>query len=296
MIISLEQRIVESVVELLRVSETRLPQDIINALEDAYNKETNELAKTQLKAILDNVKYAMEKSLPICQDTGLITFYVKLGDDFPIRSKLNSLLLEAVRKATEEVPLRPNAVDPWTNKNSGDNTGRNIPFIHYELVPGDTLEISVMPKGGGSSYVAKLYSVPPAEKIKGVKKAVLNAVYEAGPKPCPPIIVGVGVGGTEDLAMMLAKKALLRPVTSRSSDEAVASFEEELMNLLNELGIGAMGFGGKITVLGVNVEWAHRHPATLLTGVAIGCWAMRRGTLVIKKDGSAEIISHGVKL
>ncbi|MHA1590463.1 MAG: fumarate hydratase [Candidatus Njordarchaeales archaeon] len=294
--ISLEQRIIESVVELLRISETRLPIDIIESLKKAYNEETETLAKTQLKAILDNIKYASEKNIPICQDTGLITFYVKLGDEFPIRSKLNSLLIEAVKRATEEVPLRPNAVNPWTGKNSGDNTGEYIPYIHYELVPGDSLEISVMPKGGGSSYVAKLYSIPPAEKVKGLKKAVINAVYDAGPKPCPPIIVGVGVGGTEDLAMILAKKALLRPINIRNEDENIAKLEEELLGLLNSLEIGAMGFGGKTTVLGVNIEWAHRHPATFLVGIAIGCWAMRRGTLIIHKDGSAEIISHGVKI
>lgn len=294
--VDLDRRIIDSVVELLRITETRLPKDVLMTLKNSINLEETASAKAQLEAILRNVDVADKGSIPMCQDTGLIGFYIKLGDDFPVRSKLIDLLNQAVREATEKVPLRPNAIDPWTHKNTGDNTGRHIPIIHIDLVPGDELEITVMPKGGGSSYVAKLYSVPPVEGIRGMKKAVLDAAIKAGPLPCPPVIFGVGVGGTEDLVMFLAKKALLRPLNQRNPDPKIAEIEDELKNKINSLGIGPMGLGGKTYALGVHIEWAHRHPATFLVGVAIGCWAMRRGTLRISKDGEAEIISHGVKL
>ncbi len=293
---NLEDRIINAVVELLRIVETKLPSDVLEALKQAASIEESPFAKAQFEAILKNAEVASKESIPMCQDTGLIGFYVKLGDDFPIRSKLNDLLIEAVRRATQEIPLRPNTIDPWTHKNPGDNTGRHIPFIHIELVPGDELEITVMPKGGGSSYVAQFYSVPPVEGIKGLKRVVLEAIYKIGPLPCPPVIVGIGVGGTEDLAMFLAKKALLRPINKRNENPEIAKLEEELREKINSLGIGPMGLGGKSYALGVNIEWAHRHPATFLVGIAIGCWAMRRGTLRISKDGEAEIISHGVKL
>ncbi len=293
---NLEDRIINAVVELLRIVETKLPSDVLEALKQAASIEESPFAKAQFEAILKNAEVASKESIPMCQDTGLIGFYVKLGDDFPIRSKLNDLLIEAVRRATQEIPLRPNTIDPWTHKNPGDNTGRHIPFIHIELVPGDELEITVMPKGGGSSYVAQFYSVPPVEGIKGLKRVVLEAIYKIGPLPCPPVIVGIGVGGTEDLAMFLAKKALLRPINKRNENPEIAKLEEELREKINSLGIGPMGLGGKSYALGVNIEWAHRHPATFLVGIAIGCWAMRRGTLRISKDGEAEIISHEVKL
>ena len=293
---NLEDRIINAVVELLRIVETKLPSDVLEALKQAASIEESPFAKAQFEAILKNAEVASKESIPMCQDTGLIGFYVKLGDDFPIRSKLNDLLIEAVRRATQEIPLRPNTIDPWTHKNPGDNTGRHIPFIHIELVPGDELEITVMPKGGGSSYVAQFYSVPPVEGIKGLKRVVLEAIYKIGPLPCPPVIVGIGVGGTEDLVMFLAKKALLRPINKRNENPEIAKLEEELREKINSLGIGPMGLGGKSYALGVNIEWAHRHPATFLVGIAIGCWAMRRGTLRISKDGEAEIISHGVKL
>lgn len=294
--VDLEKKIIDSVVELLRVVETRLPNDVLEALKKALEEEETDLAKSQLEAILKNAEAAAKGSVPMCQDTGLIGFYIELGDGFPIRSKIYDLLREATIRATKEVPLRPNTIDPWTHEKPGNNTGRHIPIIHIDLVPGDELKIIAMPKGGGSSYVARLYSVPPVEGISGLKKAVLDAVLQAGPKPCPPVILGVGVGGTEDLTMFLAKKALLRPLTQKNEEENVAKLEEELKSMINAMGIGPMGLGGKTYALGVNIEWAHRHPATFLVGVAVGCWAMRRGTLVIKSNGEAEIISHGVRL
>jgi len=294
--VDLETKIINSVVELLRISETRLPKDILDSLKKAFEIEESSLAKSQFEAILRNAEVAAKESIPMCQDTGLIGFYVKLGDNFPIRSKIYDLLIEATRKATKEIPLRPNTIDPWTHKNPGDNTGNHIPLIHLELVPGDKLEITALPKGGGSSYVAKFYSIPPVEGIMGLKKAVIDAAFNAGPKPCPPVVIGVGVGGTEDLTMFLAKKALLRPVNVRNENPEIAKLEEELRSAINSLGIGPMGLGGKTYALAVNIEWAHRHPATFLVGVAIGCWALRRGTLVIDKDGNAEIISHGVRI
>ncbi len=282
---------IEAIVEAIKLAETRLPEDTVKALEKAYYEEQNELAKTQLGAILENIKIAEKEKLPMCQDTGLQTFFVQVGYDFPMLRELEAAIKEAVRTATEKVPLRPNAVHPFLNKNSGDNTGRFVPYIHWSFVEGDSATIHIVPKGGGSENMSGLYMLPPGVGIEGIKKTVIEHIFRSGGKPCPPTVIGVGIGGGADIALILAKKAaVLRSVGSRHDEKFVAELEEELYRMANKLGIGPMGLGGKTTVLDVHIEYAHRHPATLPVGIVTQCWANRRAKVVIKRDGSVEVV------
>ena len=289
------QVVEEVAVNLLRTAAIKLPQDVKNALQRAYQEEESESGKTQLKAILDNIALAEKMGRPICQDTGVIIFYVKAGAQAKDLDKVEEALRKATKRATMEVPLRPNAVNPFTHKNSGDNTGRFVPFIHWEIVPGDTIEITAFPKGGGSENVCVYSMLRPGEGVKGLKRFVVDAVIRAGAMPCPPDILGIGIGGGAEIAMELAKKALLRPLDQPNPDPELASLEKELYEAANMTGIGPMGLGGKFTVLGVNIEYAHRHPASYPVAVAFQCWAARRASARIYPDGRVEYLTHKVR-
>lgn len=293
-VLTIEKLVEDVAVRLLQLAVTELPKDVKEALEKAYRDEESEAGRTQLEAIIDNVKLAEKTRTPMCQDTGVIIFYVKAGANAKDLDKIEQALHEATKRATKEVPLRPNAVNPLTGKNSGDNTGRFVPFIHWAIVPGGNIEITVFPKGGGSENVCALGMIRPGEGIKGLKKFVLDAAISAGAKPCPPNILGVAVGGGADIAMKLAKAALLRPLNQPNPDPQLAKLEKELYEAVNSTGIGPMGLGGKFTVLGVNVEYAHRHPASYPVAVAFQCWAARRASAKIHPDGKVEYLTHKV--
>jgi fumarate hydratase subunit alpha len=209
--------------------------------------------------------------------------------------KIEGALVNATKKATPQIPLRPNAVDPFTQKNTGDNTGRNVPHINWEIVPGDTVEITVLPKGGGSENVCTIGMLVPGEGIKGLKKFVIDTVVKAGSMPCPPNVLGVAVGGGADIAMKLAKKALLRPIDQPNPDPEIAKLEKELLEATNQIGIGPMGLGGRTTVLGVNIDYAARHPASFPAAVAFNCWAARRATARIHPEGRVEYLTHEMR-
>jgi len=287
-----EQTIENTAINLLRLAVTQLPKDIKEALQKAHQQETNPTGKTQLKAILDNIELAEKTQTPMCQDTGTIIFYIKAGSQTKNLDKIENALRNATKKATTQIPLRPNAVDPFKQKNTGDNTGKNIPFINWEIVPGNTLEITVLPKGGGSENVCTMGMLVPGEGIKGLRKFVIDTIIKAGAKPCPPNILGVAIGGGSDIAMKLAKKALLRPLNQPNPDPEIAKLEKELLEAANQTGIGPMGLGGKITVLGVNIDYAARHPASYPAAVAFNCWAARRATARIHPDGHVEYLTH----
>ncbi|MDH5459658.1 MAG: fumarate hydratase, partial [Candidatus Bathyarchaeota archaeon] len=257
-----------------------------------YAEETSEAGKTQLKAILDNVELAEKYQAPICQDTGTIIFYVKAGARAEDLDKVEEALTKATRRATVEVPLRPNSVNPFTQKNSGDNTGRLIPYINWEIVSGDSIELTVMPKGGGSENVCISGMLVPGEGIKGLKKFIVDAVIRAGAKPCPPNILGIGIGGGADISIKLAKKALLRPLNEPNPDPEIAELEKEIFEAVNMTGIGPMGLGGKTTALGVHIDYAYRHPASYPAAVAFQCWAARRATARINTEGKVEYLTH----
>jgi len=287
------ESVIENVaVKLLRLAATELPKDVKKALQRAYCEEGSETGKTQLAAILKNVELAEKMGAPICQDTGTITFYVKAGAQAKHLDKIEEALRKATKRATEDVPLRPNAIDPFTQKNTGNNTGRFIPFIHWEIMPRDSLEITALPKGGGSENVSALSMLKSSEGVKGLKKFVIDTIIKAGGKPCPPTIVGVGVGGGADIAMKLAKAALLKPIGELNPDPNIAEIERELYEAANMTGIGPMGLGGKFTVLDVKIEWAHRHPSSYPVAVAFQCWAARRASARINSDGTVEYLTH----
>ena len=289
-------KIVENVAfNILKQAVIYLPEDVKQALKKAYAEETSETGKTQLKAILDNIELAEKYQAPVCQDTGTIIFYVKAGAKAKNLDKIEEALTNATRRATKEVPLRPNSVDPFTQKNSGDNTGRYIPFLYWEIVPGDSLELTVMTKGGGSENVCVTGMLVPGEGIKGLKKFVVDAVIKAGAQPCPPNILGVAIGGGVDIAIKLAKKALLKPLNETNQDPEIAKLEKEIFEAVNMTGIGPMGLGGKTTVLGVHVDYAFRHPASFPAAVAFNCWAARRASARINADGTVEYLTHKIK-
>jgi len=292
----LKSRLKDALVKQLKVAETILPDDVRRALEKAMDREENPMAKTILEAILKNIELAQKTGKPMCQDTGVIIYYLEIGKDFPLILELNDILKEAAIEATKKIPLRPNTINPWTHENPGDNTGRYIPWINLDLVDGDEAIIHVLPKGGGSEYTCKLWSLSPGLGIKGVKEAVIRTIYEAGGKPCPPIIVGVGIGGGADISMKLAKKAILKPVGERNEDPRIAEVEEELVKKANELGIGPMGVGGSTTVLDIHIDWAHRHPANLHVGIVTQCWAARRATIKVDSSGDIKFLSHNIDL
>lgn len=279
----------ESVIRLMRMAVTTLPEDVIGAIHRALEDETEEIAKVQLRTILENVKLAESKGLPMCQDTGVPIFFISGQIDEAVEEGVRS----GVARATREIPLRPNVVDPITRTNSNDNTGTLMPSIHFESPKGDFLEITFLPKGAGSENMSVLRMLNPSQGVKGIKNAILEAVLTAEGRPCPPTIVGVGIGGTADTATLLAKKALLRPLHMRNPDELLASLEQEMFQVLNETGIGPMGLGGRTTVLAVAMEKAACHTASLPVAINLQCWAGRRATVRIHPDGRAEFRTEG---
>lgn len=275
-----QNKIEDTIFNLFKEAVIKLPDDVKKALQDAYNNEDNDIARLNLKAILDNIDAAEKMGVPMCQDTGLPIVFVKLGKVDV--ENLYEGIRNGVERATKEVPLRPNVVDPITRKNTGTNTGNMMPQIDIELIDEEKIEFTVFPKGIGSENNNALKMALPGEGIEGIKKFVVDTVIAAGGKPCPPIIVGVGVGGSSDLSMKIAKKALLGKVGERNPDETIAELEEDILREINETGIGPMGLGGKTTALDVKILTADTHTAGLPIGVCIQCWAGRRATAVLK--------------
>lgn len=293
---AIEKIIEDTAFNLLKLAVIRLPADVKEALQHAYREETSEVGKVQLEAILKDIELAEKENTPLCQDTGIAIFYIKAGTRANGLDKIEAALQNATRRATKEVPLRPNTVDPFTHKNPSDNTGRYIPYTNWELVEGSTIEITAFPKGGGSENVCTLGMLTPGEGVKGLKKFVVDSIIKAGAKPCPPTIVGVAAGGGADIAMKLAKASLLRPLNQPNPNPELAKLENELYEAANYTGIGPMGLGGKFTVLGVKVDYAHRHPASYPVAVAFQCWGARRATARIGPDGKVDYLTHKVEL
>ena len=282
--ITLPETTEDIVVRLLRLANTKLPDDIGWALEAAAGWETGEIAYSQLGTIMDNAKKAEFLGRPMCQDTGIPVFYVSGKFDSSVKESIEN----AVRRATEEIPLRPNLVDPITRENTGDNTGFESPFIHFNPTDDDFLEIAVLPKGAGSENMTRLAMLNPADGVEGIVDFIVKSVLDAGGRPCPPTVVGVGIGGTSDVCISMAKEALLYPLDYRNPDKQLRKMEEDLFVKLNSSGLGPMGLGGATTVLGVNIRKAGCHTASLPVAVNIGCWATRRARVRIYPDGTTE--------
>jgi len=275
-----QNTIEDTIFNLFKKAVIKLPDDVKKALQDAYENEDHEFACLNLKAILDNVEASEKLGLPMCQDTGLPIVFVKLGH-VEVENLVDGIK-RGVARATEEVPLRPNVVNPVTRINTGDNTGNLMPQVDIELVDDEILQLTAFPKGIGSENNNTLKMALPGEGIDGIKKFVLDTVIAAGGKPCPPIVVGIGIGGSSDLAMKLAKKALLSKIGERNPDKIFAFLEKEILDNINQTGIGPMGLGGKTTALDVKILTADTHTAGLPIGVCIQCWAARQATALLK--------------
>lgn len=271
-----EKTIINTVCELYKKAVITLGEDVKISLEDALKSEDHELGQLNIEAVLKNIELAEKNNIPMCQDTGLPVVFVKLGKVEV--ENLKKGIEKGIEKATEEIPLRPNIVDPFTRKNTNNNLGDYIPPIDIELTDSDYIEITIFPKGFGSENNNALKMALPSEGIEGVKNFVVETVVNAKGKPCPPTVIGVGVGGTSDLAMKLAKKALLRDLNDTNPDPVLEKLENEIKNEINESGIGPMGLGGKTTTLGVKIIKAHTHTAGLPIGVCVQCWANRHAT------------------
>lgn len=273
------QRITEVVKKLCIEANCYLPRDMKACIEASHAEEPWPQAKEILERIIENYQIAERENRPICQDTGLACVFVSVGQDVHIDGNLTEAINEGVRQGYAEGYLRKSVVrDPLDRVNTGDNAPA---MIYYDIVPGDRVEIIVAPKGAGSENMSRIAMLKPSDGEQGVKDFVLKVVEEAGPNPCPPIVVGVGVGGTFDKAAFLAKKALVRASDERNSDPFWAGMEAELLQKINELGIGPQGFGGKTTALCVNIEQYPAHIASLPVAVNINCHVTRHKKEVI---------------
>jgi fumarate hydratase subunit alpha len=251
-----------------------LAPDMDRAMKNACERETKPLAKQILGQLLENLDIAGKDMIPICQDTGMAVVFLKIGQDVHFEGgSVEEAVNEGVRRGYEEGYLRKSVVgDPLIRVNTKDNTPA---IIHYELVPGDQVEITVAPKGFGSENMSKIYMLKPADGVEGVKDAIINAVREAGPNACPPVVVGVGIGGTFEKAAILAKKALTREVGTHSELEHIKALEEELLAKINGIGLGPAGLGGDTTALAVNINTYATHIAGLPVAVNICCHVNR---------------------
>ena len=273
------QLITQTVKKLCIEANCHLPQDIQNRILSSRQAEPWPQAREILDRIVENFEIAHAQHMPICQDTGMACVFVKLGQEVHVRGDLSEAIQEGVRQGYGEGYLRKSVVrDPLDRVNTGDNTPA---IIYYDLVSGDRLEITLAPKGFGSENMSQIKMLRPSDGRQGVVDFVVKVVEEAGPNPCPPIAVGVGIGGTFEKAALLAKKALLRPADSANPDPFYAELEEELLKKINALGIGPQGFGGKTTALAVNIEQFPTHIAGLPVAVNINCHVTRHKSEVL---------------
>ena len=267
-----------------------LPDDVKDALRRAHDAERHPGAKKILATILENVAVAEARDLLVCQDTGIPIYRVRIGSQSQVDgTKIESAIRDGCKNATLEYPLRSSICDPITRKMTTDSTGTRVPVIDFSFLPDtDHLEMRMMPKGSGSENMTWLKMLLPADGLKGIKKFVLECILDAGGQGCPPTIVGVGIGGTAELCLKLAKEAIFRPVGSANPDPAIAVLEKELLEAINMSGIGPMGLGGDTTALAVHVETAHTHMTLNPVAVNSQCWRGERSSAKIFRDGTVE--------
>jgi tartrate/fumarate subfamily iron-sulfur-dependent hydro-lyase alpha chain len=267
-----------------------IPPDIVDAIKRAAATETLEVAKRIFAHYLDSIALGREQKMMVCQDTGIPIYWVEIGGNLRLDgSRLTDAIVRGTERATREHPLRSSIVSPLKRENRQTNCGERIPIIHYDFVRGsDVLDILFMPKGSGSENMSFMKMLVPADGIKGIKRFVLEQVVGAGPKPCPPTIVGVGIGGSSDLCMTLAKKATTRPLGSHNPDPEIAALETELFEAINQTGIGPQGLGGNTTALAVHIESAWTHITCNPVAVNMQCWRAERRRAKMWADGRVE--------
>ncbi len=275
--------IVSGVKHLITYTSSNLPKDAIDALEKAMNEEKSPVSKEILRQILENSQIASKEFRPLCQDTGLAVFFVKVGEDVKVKGgTLKNAINQATAEAYKESYLRASTCHPFTRANLQNSVGYNLPaIIHFDLVEGDKIEIEYAAKGGGSENVSRAIVLPPASGKDGVMKFVREVVSKGGSNPCPPLTVGIGIGGTFERATISSKHALFRDIGSVNPDPELAELENKILEDLNKLGIGAMGMGGTKTVLAVHIESNPCHIASLPVSVNVQCHSSRHGHITI---------------
>ncbi|MPM18240.1 L(+)-tartrate dehydratase subunit alpha [bioreactor metagenome] len=276
----------------------QLPDDVQAKLKELSEKESNTLAKTIYETMFENQKLAKELRRPSCQDTGVLQFFIKCGENFPFIGKLEKILTDAVVDSTINTPLRHNSVETFDEYNTGKNVGKGTPSIFWEIVPeGDNVEIDVYMAGGGCTLPGKAMVLMPGAGYEGVTKFVMDIMTSYGLNACPPLLVGVGVATSVETAAVLSKKALMRPLGSHNPNERAAEMEKLLEDGINKIGLGPQGMSGENSVMGVHIENTARHPSAIGVAVNTGCWSHRRGHIIFDRDLNYTITSHsGVTL
>jgi len=299
----------DGIIELYKKVATSIPSDVEEALKNAYSNETSHLAKESLNIILQNIKIARTELRPICQDTGFPVFYAKVPKGLSHKI-IKEVIIDATQIATKKIPLRPNAVDTVSEQNTGDNVGEHFPLIYMEETEEQSLTVDLMLKGGGCENLGQIYKLPTTLNIEsysviakekvlalnaernnaimviaerdfnGMRKCILDAVFNAQGKGCPPYAIGVAIGGAKDQTAFLSKKQLMRRISDAHRNDVIADLERTILNDINNLGIGTAGLGGITTAIGVKIATAHRHPASYFVDVSFSCWANRRGRLI----------------
>jgi fumarate hydratase subunit alpha/L(+)-tartrate dehydratase alpha subunit len=289
-VVALEEAVLGAAEHLYVWALRDIPRDLRDALAAASERETSVAGIRVLETIRRNVAIADEQQNLVCQDTGIAVYYCRVGERFPLHpAGIYRALKAGTERATVRHPLRSNTVHTLTRENTGANVGYRVPIVHWEFVPDwDGLDVKCVPKGSGSENMSFLGMLVPADGVNGIKRFVLESIVGAGGKPCPPGIVGVGLGGSADYALHLAKEAIARPVGTRNPDPLVAQLEDELYGLLNETGIGPMGLGGDVTVLQCHIEHADTHMTLNPVAVNYQCWAARRASAHLSADGTIE--------
>ncbi len=287
------ERLTEYMANFVSYISKVLPDDIIAKLDELAEKEEGPLNRIIYETMKRNQKLAKELNRPSCQDTGVLQFWVKCGADFPLLGGLEALLKEAVVRATIRTPLRHNSVETFDEYNTGKNVGKGTPTVFWEILPDyDGCEIYSYMAGGGCTLPGRAMVLMPGEGYEGVVKFVMDVMTTYGLNACPPLLVGVGVATSVETAALLSKKALMRPLKSRSENERAALLEDLLEEGINELGLGPQGMGGKYSVLGVHIEHTARHPSTIGVAVNVGCWSHRRGHVIFDRNLNYRVTTH----
>lgn len=267
------QDITDAIRDLAICANTRLGRDVLDSIQKAIKNEDSPTGREVLRRLLENAKIARKDQIPICQDTGMVVIFVEMGQEVHVvGGNLKDAINEGVRRGYRDGYLRKSVCQPITRENTDDNTPA---IIHFDIMNGDGFKMTLVPKGFGSENMSRVTMLAPSEGFEGVKNFIIQRIKDAGPNPCPPITVGVGIGGTLERAAFLAKKALIRPLGSLNSDSRLAAFEKEWLYEINRLGIGPQGLGGRTTALGVHINTAPCHIASIPLAVNLQCHASR---------------------
>lgn len=293
-----KEKMIEIMSKFVSLVSYKLPKDVEDKLKELKDEETNPLAKIIYETMEENQKLAYELKRPSCQDTGVLQYFVKCGENFPLIGQLESILRESVYKSTKETPLRHNSVETFDEYNTGENIGKGTPSIFWEIEEdSDQVEIYTYMAGGGCTLPGMATVLMPGEGYEGVVKFVLDRMTSYGLNACPPLLVGVGIGTSVETAAMNSKMALMRPVGSKNPNENAAKMEKLLEDGINAIGLGPQGLKGTKSLMGVNVVNTARHPSTIGVAINTGCWSHRRGKITFDRHLNYEINTHeGVTL